>query len=450
MDIEMMDNPDVLPANGHDICNYLARHGLANYQIQVIMVLAGTLDYDRLERAVRLTIETEPVLRCRFVENNPPYWKRRDNIEEIEFCSLVETDDVDEAVKRFSESPLDMDNDLMVKVRLVRSGGYDTLCVKINHACSDGAGAKEYVMLLSKIYSDMDRDNNSYRIKPRIGGRKDQDRLFNALGIENPEYYWNPLSEAHRSIWTFPWKKGRTNAARYAVCRFPAGLSDVISGYGKTKGATVNDLILTAYYRAMFEISKTPYNIPMDITTTIDLRRYLPNNKAEAIRNFSGGFVTRVERIKDEPFEETLSRIVNITANIKNGLPGLQNAIGGECVEKMSFFHINAFIKYVTQVSEMAKFLSAFPILFCVPGLSNLGIISRDLIKFGDISVIDAYVLPPAISEPGILLLACTYNGILTLSTGYYKGSVLRRDMEGLLNKIKDELMENCTMDKEL
>lgn len=450
MDVKTMDIPDVLPANGHDICNYIARHGMSNYQIQTIMRLDGTLDYERLERAVRLSIETEPVLGCRFVESNPPYWKRRDDMDKIKFCSLEETDNEDEAVKRFIESPLDMDKDLMVKLKLIRSGNCDTLCVKVNHACSDGGGVKEYIILLAEIYSAIEGDDSAYRPKPRIGGRKDQDRLFNALGIENPEYGWNPLPEAHRSVWTFPWKKGRTNAARYTVCKFPAGLSDVISRYGKTKGATVNDLLLTAYYRAMFEISNTLYNIPMDITTTIDLRRYLPNNKAEAIRNFSGGFVTRVERIVGESFEGTLSRIVDITGNIKNGLPGLQNAIGGECVEKMSFLHINAYFKYTAAVTEMTEFWSILPTLTCLPGLSNLGIISRDLIKFGDNNVTDAYVLPPAIRDPGFLLLAGTYNGVLTLSTGYYKGSVRRKDMQRLLDKIKDELMENCVTERDL
>jgi hypothetical protein len=27
---------DVYPTNGHDICNYMARHGMANFQIQTL------------------------------------------------------------------------------------------------------------------------------------------------------------------------------------------------------------------------------------------------------------------------------------------------------------------------------------------------------------------------------------------------------------------------------
>jgi len=31
------DDPDILPANGHDIFNYVARYGLANCQIQSVL-----------------------------------------------------------------------------------------------------------------------------------------------------------------------------------------------------------------------------------------------------------------------------------------------------------------------------------------------------------------------------------------------------------------------------
>ena len=75
------------------------------------------------------------------------------------------------------------------------------------------------------------------------------------------------------------------------------------------------------------------------------------------------------------------------------------------------------------------------------PGLSNLGYISNSLIRFGKNIVTDAYIIPPAIRAPGFLLLASSYNGILTMSIGYSKASISQRYMEGLLNTIKNELI---------
>lgn len=438
----VQNSNNILPASGHDICNYFARHGLANYQIQTVLKLDGRVDFDKLIRAARLSVDEEPVLGCRFIESDPPYWKRILDYDEERLCSIEVTNDHERAVKLFIESPLDMDKDLNLKIKLIRLEGYDTICIKINHACCDGAGVKEYIQLLSKIYSSIDQENGSYIPNSRIGGRKDQDKLFDALGIKHPVAGWNPLKDAPRTVWGFPWKQGRLNATRFKVCRLPQEQLDILSEYGRSKGATVNDLILTAYYRAMFEFSQPPYGVPMDISTTIDLRRYIPDQKSEAIRNFSGGFRTGIARKVNEPFEGTLSRVVHATKKIKDGLPGLQNAKGGELVEMLNFPMINAYFRLISQDSV---FMSQMPFsisnMCCTPGLSNLAYISRSLLKFGENVVTDAYILPPAIRAPGLLLLACTYNSTLILSFGYYKGSLRQKDADRLLNKIRKELM---------
>lgn len=443
MEATNLNNPEILPVNGHDICNYLARYGLGNYLIQAVLKFDGRLDFDKLSEAVMLSVEEEPVLGCRFVEGDPPYWRRMNNLDAAMFSSLEITDDPDKAVKRFLERPLSMDKDPMVKIRLIRSDDYDTLCIKLNHACCDGAGSKEYIGLLSEIYSSIIRENGIYIPIPKIAGRTDQDRLFDQLCIENPVKEWKPSKLSPRTAWPFPWKPWRRDSIRFSVCRLPSGQLDVMSEYGKSRGATINDLILTAFYRAMFKISKPPYGVPMDIGSTIDMRRYLPDRKAQAIRNFSGGFVTRIARKKGEPFERTLHRVVKATTKIKAGNPGLQNAIGAERVERKSFSKLSARFRKVSFASRIASIIPFF-INSAGAGISNFGLVSNSLIRFGDATATDAYILPPVVRAPGFLLLACTYNGILTLVLGYYKASICRKDVERLLRKIRDELVEGC------
>jgi NRPS condensation-like uncharacterized protein len=438
------DKQIILPANGHDICNYVARYGIGDFQIQAVMKFDSRLDFEKLKKAVRLSVKAEPVFGCSFVESNPPYWKRLDNINKVKFCYLEESSNVDEAIQRFLQSPLDMDNDPKVKLKLIRSEQYDTLCVKINHACCDGAGAKEYIQLLSEIYSFLDQENGTFKVKPRIGGRKDQDRLFSTLGINNLEKGWNPFLESPKTMWTFPLKRVRTNNTRFAICSLPQGQLDVLSEYGRTRGATINDLILTAYYRALFDVSHPLYGVPMDISSTIDLRRYLPDQKTKAIRNFSGGFDTRIARVRDEPFDGTLSRVMHEMGKVKSGNAGIQNAKGAEFIERMSFSKVIRYFKGTAHVSKMASQYSAFSGNVCLPSLSNLGFVSKSLIKFGKNEATEAYIVPPVIRAPGFSLLACTYNGVLTLVTGYYKNSIRHKDASGLLNKIKDELVNGC------
>lgn len=440
METKFVDT-DILPANAHDICNYAAKYGYASYQIQTVMKLEGRINYNTLVRSVMLSVEQEPVFVCRFVEHDPPYWKRIDNLNEDMLISYEETENAGDSIKHFLHSPMNLDKDPGLMIRLIRSKDYDTLCIKINHMCTDGGGVKEYIQLLSSIYTTLDKDFGVFIPIPRVGGRKDQDKMFRELGISNPETQWNPEKITPKSVWTFPLWHGGTNIPRYAVKRLPYGKLDLLSKYAKERGATINDLLLTAYYRAMFEISNPPYGIPMDITTTVDLRRYLPDHKTEAIRNFSAGFITRIPRIKSETFDNTLSRVKLQVDKIKKENPGIHNAIGGEQIEKMNFFHINSYFRDAYKINEFLSLV--FPALYgniCLPGLSNLGYISKPLIMFGDTAVTDAYVLPPAVRAPGFLLLVSSYNGILTLSTGYYKNAVRRKDVDRVLNGIEKEL----------
>lgn len=428
--------PIQMPANGHDIFNYVARFGAANFQVQAALKMDGRLDPEKLAKAVRLSLDAEPVFGCKLIEHEPPYWKRFNDIDKVEFLSFEKTHNMDEAVHRFLESPFSMDNDPMVKLKLISSDSYDTLCLKINHTCCDGTGAKEYIQLLSDIYTTIDQENGVYVPKPTMRTRKDQDRLFSALGIKDPETAWNPNVDIPKMMWAFPWQQGQADVARVAVCRLPEGYVDVMSRYGKARGASVNDIILAAFYRTMFEISQPECGIPMHISMTVDLRRYLPDQKTEAIRNFSGGVDSSLARVANEPFEGTLARILPVTDQIKNSRPGLQSAVGLERVEKANFYDTLA---YYGNSEASLTYTDEF-----APVLSNLSYLNKSLFRFGRNVVTDAYIIPPAVSAPGLLLCVGTYNGVMTLSVNYYESQASRESMEGFLNLLKEEIMEGC------
>ncbi len=434
-----------IPVNAYDRYNYIAKYDIASSQIQAVMKLDGRLNFNKLVRAVRLSVDAQPILGCRFIHSDPPYWKRFDDIDAIKLCEIEETDDPDEAIQRFNEGPMDMSNDPMVMVKLIRSGKYDTLALKINHVCSDGAGAKEYIHLLSDIYSRIDKDDNAFIPIPRISGREDHERLLTALEQLNPNKEWSPMAQIPSNTWEFPWKSNRTGSIGFAVCRLPFENLGLISKFAKNKGVTINDLILAALFRAMFDITKPPYGTPIDIPITIDLRKFLPNKKATAIRNFSTGVMLRIGRRANELFEETVARVAVLTKDIKGGHPSFEIVKGLDFIEKMSFLQYCAFFKTLSQFIGLAAQNPFMVIKRCLPTLSNVGYISKPLIKFGDNTVTDAYILPPAVRSPGILLVASTYNGIITLAVGYYKPSVEKSDMERLLNKIRDELIEGCS-----
>lgn len=432
------------PANGHDIYNYVARYNSSNIQIQAILKLDGKIDFYKLKQAIKLSLDTEPIFKCRFVEDVIPYWKILDNIGIVNFLTYEKTDNMDQSISNFIQSSIDIDNDPMLNVKLMRADQYDVIGLKINHACCDGAGALEYIQLLSNIYNKIEQGNSTYIPIPRIGGRKDQDRLFSALGITNQDSIFIPGSDISIPMWSFPWEPCGSNTACMSIVRLPSGFVDEINKYAKSKGSTVNDFILTAYYRAMLQMGQPIYGLPLEIPITVDLRRYLPDHKTQAIRNFSGSVNTKLTMILNETFSETLQRVTAMMKEIKSGYPGLQSAIGLERIEKLKYQDTLSYYQASPETKKINKCCPLYCGDKCVPTLSNLGNISKSLIKFGSQTVIDGYLLPPVIRAPGLLLMACTYNSVLTLAIGYFKGTVNQENIDMLLDKIKDELIVGC------
>lgn len=415
---------DIFTAGRNDIYNYRARSYMANVEFQTIMRLDGKLDFDRLKRAVRLSIDAQPVLGSRFVDSDMPHWKRIVDIDENILCSMEEANNTDEAVNRFLESPLDMDNDSIVKVKLVRSADYDVLGVKINHICCDATDAKEYIELLSHIYSRLEEDEG-FVSETRICSKEEQERVFAELAEIYTESREASMTDTQKSLWQFPWKERGEESIGFTKCRLSQRSLESIRRYGKSRNATVNDMILTAFYRTMFKISQPEYGVPMDISSTADLRRYLSNDKTRNIRNLSGGFTTRIDRVKRESFEGTLFRVANSTRKIKE-----------------DGIYFNDYFDHISKTSRNED--SAGIGNVCLPGLSNLGVISKSLIRFGNNTVTEAYFVPPVVRTPGLMLFVSAYNDMLTMSAGYSRASTSQKDMKTFLVLVRKELLRGC------
>ena len=96
--------PDTMPATWQDCFNYLVRYvGFTNSTIQAVIHFKGKLDVVRLARAVKLSVDAEPVLGCKFIEREDrPFWQRLTDQDNISWCALEEVSDREKAVKGLS------------------------------------------------------------------------------------------------------------------------------------------------------------------------------------------------------------------------------------------------------------------------------------------------------------------------------------------------------------
>jgi NRPS condensation-like uncharacterized protein len=418
-----MNIPKIFNVTAQDAYNYVASKVFADQQLCIVLKLSGRIDENSFSRALRLTLDQEPVLGSRFVENGgSPYWERREDLGQIRICSMVETPSPDQGIQAFINEAMHADADPLVRSRVFREKEADTVCIKVNHSACDVGGLKEYVSILSDVYSRLCVDPK-YSVQPNLCGRRDQIQIFEHIkDLDRIEPSGGP-----RPTWTLPQKGGISPL--HSIVRIPRERFNAVKKYARDKKATINDLLLTALYRTLFEINNTGYEAPMTIQVSIDLRRYCPDNKAEAICNLSGALYLGVERKPGEAFEKTLERIVVFMRKLKENYPGVESAKALEYLFRQGYPVME---KWITESGAQSREHN-----LTYPLLSNFGILKE--YNFGGLHTVKGYITSPIMYKPGFMLGVSTYNEVMTLSIGYC-GQENSEQVERFLKAYMEEL----------
>jgi NRPS condensation-like uncharacterized protein len=418
--------PSRFPASAQDQVNYLMRRG-GNQQLHCVMTLDGQVDAKRIVQAVHLSLDAEPVLGCRFVEHpRRPYWERCDDLVHLPLCRVVEAQEPETAIWRFVTTPMDSSTGARVQVRVFRSAR-DVLCVKVDHVAADISGTKRYVYLLVEIYRRLAADPG-YRPQPNLHGSRGQGQILRQfrswtllkalLGSFNPTPAWHfPSQEHDRSSQTF------------AVHRIGPERFRTIKEHGQKFQASLNEVLLTAFYRALFEVIDPPTGVPLPVLVPVDLRRYLPEARAEAVCNLSGIVLPAISREGDAGFDDTLIRVQQAMHPLKTNNPGL----GAAMLLELAF--LPGFRPMQRRVSSPEDRLSQTH-----PNLSNFGVIDPQQVNFDPVPVTDAYLLSPVLYPPGFMLGVSTYRQTVTFSVGFCDSATNRRKVERFLDLFEAEL----------
>ncbi len=429
MDFNENSMPNELPVNGHDRFEYFLKYLSSNIQIQAVITFNKCLDAAILKKAVRLSLDAEPVLGCRFVEDEKkPYWQRFESPDEIQWFEFIHNDNKEEAVEQFLKSPFPHEEQ-QVYVQLIRSQDGDTLCIKISHACADATGLKEYLQLLATIYSKLQEDSG-FQPRPNIQARRDQKNYFDALGIQEPLTLFDPQAQKPPPTWAFPYHGNEKKETHITICRFADEAFERILTFGKTHQVTINTIILTAFYRCMFELIKPKVGEEMEICVPIDLRMAFKGSTAQAICNLSVGLYPRIPREEDESFIETLKRVSESIEGLKRTRAELSDAVAMEVFGAIDYSQTVSVLQWIWQQSvETGK---------CSPFLSNMGVIGT--LQFGPITANGAYMVVPTTSAPGFMMGVSTYNRTLTLEVSFYEPSHRKEEIEVFMDLMKKEL----------
>ena len=400
-------------------------------QIHLILFFDGQFDKDRLKKAARLLLDAEPVLGCKFIDHHKtPFWERRNDLDFLSYCTFVKTVDFDKDLFDFIVTPCDPREDLGIQLKIFHKEKKDILVVKTSHAVIDGGGIIEYLLALGDIYNKL-AENPNHSIEPNITGSRSLKQVLKRFNIFQKLFIFF-RNRSSKPNWMLPYIGLEAKNPNFILRRFTEEQFRKIKKISKKYDATINDMILTAFYRSVFKILKPKTKTKLLSVVTINLRAYLPNNKGESICNLSSSSYPKINFIPNEQFEETLTRVRDEMNFRKRYFPGIGPGFFIENVFKLPYARVKKSIqkRYDKDLKRNATH----------PVFTNVGLIRTEDLNFGDIKAIDGYLLTPIMNAPGFIFGIMTFNERMSISIGFYESSYNKDLIQTFIDNIAEEL----------
>lgn len=298
----------------------------------------------------------------------------------------------------------------------------------MSHCVCDGVGLKGYAYLLSAIYRNLQR-NQEYIPEPNHRGNRSTSQVWKGLNLieKAGTIFYKPKRKNIRGVdWSFPWCQTRAVQHSYIISRsLPPARFEAIKN-GSEYQATINDVILAAFYRA-FYFSSESKGMDKPILIPIDLRRYIKEKKANALCNLASVYRIDIGKDVDPELKATLIKVLDNTEEMKKGCLILHG------IPKFAFrFKICSYKK------RMRSYLNEKIIFF--PILTNIGKLDPEKLSYPDAKILDAYITASVFYHPTFSMAVSSYEKRLTFSIGF-KGSESDKEIaEKFLDNFEREL----------
>lgn len=418
----MPENNTRYPAEAWDILQHLFyEKSINDHTLHFVAECSGTLDIDRLKRAVARMIEAFPLIRCNYrEENGAPYWE--DNaFTADDMIRLIESEEKEEGIRRFLCERIESGTGPQLKIGIMRNGKTDILCVTMNHMLCDGGGFKEFLYLLCWIYAHLDDKAMELPVQPMKNRQLSQLLKPFSFGEKLKIFSSkNDMTTHDTAKYTF---EGDLKNPFIETRMIPREDFRALKSYAKAHGATVNDIIMTAMIRVLHDIFGHVIAVPC----AMDLRKFLPKRKSGGICNLVTNLKCDIGQELGASFAATLEKVKPAMAKQKADTSCLKSI---SLLEKA--LHT---LPYRTARKLIDKNFTNPPVAF-----TNIGILDKNKLIFGDIRLTHAYMTGSIKYNPYFQLAVTTFDDEMVLSVNLYGTESDRNQISLFLNKMNDEL----------
>lgn len=435
----MPTSPVRRPAPTLDVCNvYFER--VYDPTMHVAFVLDGEIDGEALREATIRLIGSDPYLRSRYAEvDGRPFWEEIPEERLQEGFVLVPAGEDEDHPLTTPPPPLDVRSGPQVRVSLYRRSEGDTVAVTCHHGFCDASGAITLARRVFAAYRGVMEDPG-FSPAPTAPYDRGTDHVLRLYPDEEQK---RALAEEEPFIdrWRFPVERpgrGRARAAYRTLAPERLGRAKV---FGREYGATVNDVLLGAYFLALLKIRSDPSDrdAPRSVLTSADLRRQHPGiHGTDLPMNLSIAYEVTLLAGEEAQLPDIVGRIAAITAHRKAGRFGLASILFYEEIMAGGLPALQAFFDGMIE-RYLASGLKN-------PVFSNLGVFDPgDYLpvpgKNGTmLDLRDVQYLPCVCWPYGFLMIASTFRGSLTVKTAYEEGPYSTATVERFLEYVDEYL----------
>ncbi|MBA7476150.1 hypothetical protein ES707_11529 [subsurface metagenome] len=431
----MSPSPARHPAPAFDVFNvYFER--IYDPTMHVVFAFDGEIDAETMREATKRLIASDPYLRSRFAEvDDRPVWEEiPEELWEGAFV-LVPAKERESLPLRTPPVPLDVRSGPQVRVSLYRREGGDLLAVTCHHGFCDAHGATTLAKELFAVYRGIMEDPD-FSLVPGDPYDRSTDHI---LALYSGEERTQALAEEEPFVdrWRFPVERAGRGIPRIACRTLPSERLLLAKEFGKRHGATVNDVLIGAYFLALQRIRGDPSDrgIPRSLLTSADLRRRHPGCHGEGLpMNLSIAYDITLSAEEGAQLRDIIDQVTAITARRKAGSLGLASILFYEEMMAGGMPAVRAFYDAMIERYRASGLKN--------PVFSNIGIFDpNDYLpvpgKNGVMLDLMDIQYFPCVSWPyGFLLLASTFRDRLTIMTAYEEGPYSTAVMERFLEYV--------------
>lgn len=431
----MPSSPARYPAPAFDAFNvYFER--IYDPTMHVVFTLDGEVDAGAMREATMRLVASDTYLRSRFAEvDGRPVWEEiPEELWEEAFALIPAGEKLN-----LPPPPLDVRSGPQVRVSLYRRAGGDLLAVTCHHGFCDATGALTLARDLFAAYRGI-VDDTGFRPPPREPYGRSTDRV---LRLYSDEERQQALAEEEPFVdrWRFPIERTGRGTPRIASRTLPPGRLGRIKAFGKEHGATVNDVLIAAFFLAFQKIRNDPSDrsAPRSFLTSADLRRRYPGLYEDCpLTNLSIAYEVTLSAGEGTELEDIIGQVAAITARKKAGSLGLAAILFYEGIMAGGMLAVRAFFDDMIERYRTSGHKN--------PVFSNLGVFDPgDYLpipgKDGTaLDIRDIQYLPCVCWPYGFLVIASTFRDCLTLATAYEEGPYSTAVVEQLLEYVDEYL----------